>query len=176
MIAGVPYSELAWLAAIIVAGGVLSGFLAGLVRHRRRGAIIVPILYEVFRIVGVPDGIRHATLHRDSLAIILCATTHPLIRGAPRARLAVLPDGDAPLDGSHGRRCRVGLRASSLFRAAQGAWFKIVFVVFLRRLSSRRGCCSRATGFGGFGDQSAQGACVGHRSPTVSGSRACGFR
>ena len=43
MIAGVSYNELAWLAAIIVAGGVVSGFLAGLFGIGG-GAIIVPIL------------------------------------------------------------------------------------------------------------------------------------
>ena len=44
MIAGVSYAELAWLAAIIVAGGVLAGFLSGLFGIGG-GAIIVPVLY-----------------------------------------------------------------------------------------------------------------------------------
>ena len=30
MFSGIPLSELAWLAAVIVAGGVVAGFLAGL--------------------------------------------------------------------------------------------------------------------------------------------------
>jgi uncharacterized membrane protein YfcA len=43
MFAGVPLGELAWLAAIIVAGGALAGFLAGLFGIGG-GAIIVPVL------------------------------------------------------------------------------------------------------------------------------------
>ena len=68
MIAGVSYAELAWLAAVIVAGGILSGFLAGLFGIGG-GAIIVPVLYEVFRIIGVPDEVR----------MQLCIGTTPLI-------------------------------------------------------------------------------------------------
>src|SRR6476646_8241761 len=89
MIAGVPFSELAWLAAIIVAGGVLSGFLAGLFGIGG-GAIIVPVLYEVFRIVGVPDEIRMQLCIGTSLAIIIPTTIRSYV--AHRARGAVLPD------------------------------------------------------------------------------------
>ena len=67
MIAGVPYAELAWLAAIILAGGVLAGFLSGLFGIGG-GAIIVPVLYEVFRVAGVPDEIRMQLCIGTSLA------------------------------------------------------------------------------------------------------------
>src|SRR6267142_3914402 len=70
MIAGVSYAELAWLAAVIVVGGVFSGFLAGLFGIGG-GAIIVPVLYEVFRIIGVPDEVRMQLCIGTSLAIII---------------------------------------------------------------------------------------------------------
>src|SRR3954469_4252865 len=73
MIAGVPYTELAWLAAIIVAGGAVAGFLAGLFGIGG-GAIIVPVLYEVFRIIGVPDEVRMQLCVGTSLAIIVPTT------------------------------------------------------------------------------------------------------
>src|SRR4051812_49955380 len=73
MLAGVPLSELAWLAAIIVLGGVLAGFLAGLFGIGG-GAIIVPVLYEVFRIIGVPEEVRIQLCIGTSLAIIVPTT------------------------------------------------------------------------------------------------------
>ena len=54
---GIPAGELALLALAIVIGGVLTGLLAG-VFGVGGGAIIVPILYEIFRIVGVSEDIR----------------------------------------------------------------------------------------------------------------------
>jgi uncharacterized membrane protein YfcA len=89
VIAGVPFSELAWLAAIIVAGGVLSGFLAGLFGIGG-GAIIVPVLYEVFRVIGVPDEIRMQLCIGTSLAIIVPTTIRSYV--AHRARGAVMPE------------------------------------------------------------------------------------
>jgi uncharacterized membrane protein YfcA len=89
MIPGVPLGELAWLAAVIVAGGVLAGFLAGLFGIGG-GAIIVPVLYEVFRIIGVPDDIRMQLCVGTSLAIILPTTIRSYV--AHRARGAVLTD------------------------------------------------------------------------------------
>ena len=89
MIAGVSHAELAWLAAVIVAGGILSGFLAGLFGIGG-GAIIVPVLYEVFRIIGVPDEVRMQLCIGTSLAIILPTTIRSYL--AHRERGAVMPD------------------------------------------------------------------------------------
>ena len=50
---GAPAGELALLAAAIVVGGMITGILAGLFGIGG-GAVIVPVLYEVFRILGVP--------------------------------------------------------------------------------------------------------------------------
>jgi uncharacterized membrane protein YfcA len=89
MFSGIPLGELAWLAAAIVAGGVVSGFLAGLFGIGG-GAIIVPVLYEVFRVIGVPDEIRMQLCIGTSLAIIIPTTIRSYV--AHRARGAVMPD------------------------------------------------------------------------------------
>jgi uncharacterized membrane protein YfcA len=62
--------EIAWLAASIVAGGIVTGLLAGLFGIGG-GAVIVPVLYEVFRVFGVPDSVRMQLCLGTSLAIIV---------------------------------------------------------------------------------------------------------
>jgi uncharacterized membrane protein YfcA len=70
MILGVPVSELLLLAALIVVGGVVTGILAGLFGIGG-GALIVPVLYEVFRALSVPDEVRFQLCVGTSLAIIV---------------------------------------------------------------------------------------------------------
>lgn len=70
MIFGVPTVEIAWLIAGIVGGGVVTGILAGLFGIGG-GAVIVPVLYEVFRVLGVPDEVRMQLCVGTSLAIIV---------------------------------------------------------------------------------------------------------
>jgi uncharacterized membrane protein YfcA len=70
MLLGVPLSELAWLAAGIVVGGVVTGIMAGLFGIGG-GAVIVPVLFEVFRVLGVPDEVRMQLCVGTSLAIIV---------------------------------------------------------------------------------------------------------
>jgi len=65
--------EIAWLAAGILAGGVVAGILAGLFGVGG-GGVIVPVLYEVFRIAGVPDSVRMQLCIGTSLAIIVPTT------------------------------------------------------------------------------------------------------
>src|SRR2546423_7216430 len=73
MIPGIPVGELAWLAVAIIAGGVVTGILAGLFGIGG-GAIIVPVLYEVFRAIGVPEEVRIQLCIGTSLAIIVPTT------------------------------------------------------------------------------------------------------
>lgn len=61
------------LAASIVAAGVLTGILAG-VFGIGGGAIIVPVLYEVFRLWGVSEDVRMQLCIGTSLAIIVPTT------------------------------------------------------------------------------------------------------
>ena len=65
-----PIGELAGLAAAIVAGGVITGLLAG-VFGIGGGAVIVPVLFEIFRILGVSDDVRMQLCVGTSLAVII---------------------------------------------------------------------------------------------------------
>jgi uncharacterized membrane protein YfcA len=73
VLTGVPLSELALLATAIIAGGIVTGILAGLFGIGG-GAIIVPVLYEVFRVIGVPEEVRIQLCIGTSLAIIVPTT------------------------------------------------------------------------------------------------------
>jgi len=73
MLTNVPLGELALLAAAIIAGGIVTGILAGLFGIGG-GAIIVPVLYEVFRAIGVPEEVRIQLCIGTSLAIIVPTT------------------------------------------------------------------------------------------------------
>src|SRR5215467_1040677 len=68
--AAVPLGELTWLAIAVIAGGVVSGLLAGLFGIGG-GAVIVPVLFEVFRLLGVPEEVRMQLCVGTSLAIIV---------------------------------------------------------------------------------------------------------
>jgi uncharacterized protein len=70
MVLGVPLSELLLLAALIIVAGVITGILAGLFGIGG-GALIVPVLYEVFRVLGVPDEVRFQLCVGTSIAIIV---------------------------------------------------------------------------------------------------------
>ena len=70
MVLGVPVSELVLLAMLILAAGVVTGILAGLFGIGG-GALIVPVLYEVFSVLGVSDEVRFQLCVGTSIAIIV---------------------------------------------------------------------------------------------------------
>ncbi len=70
---GVSPGELALLAGGIAVGGVFTGLLAGLFGIGG-GGIIVPVLYEVFRAIGVSEEVRMQLCIGTSLAIIVPTT------------------------------------------------------------------------------------------------------
>ncbi len=70
MIAGISVSDLVWLAAALLLAGAVTGFLAG-VFGVGGGTVIVPVLYEFFKLLGVPDEVRMQMCVGTSLAIIL---------------------------------------------------------------------------------------------------------
>ena len=67
---GLPAGELALFALAVIIGGVATGLLAGLFGVGG-GAIIVPVLYEVFRLMNVPEEVRIQLCVGTSLAIIV---------------------------------------------------------------------------------------------------------
>jgi uncharacterized protein len=69
VLANMPFSELIWLAAAAMAAGVVTGILAGLFGIGG-GIVIVPVLFEIFRIFGVPEEVRMQLCVGTSLAII----------------------------------------------------------------------------------------------------------
>jgi uncharacterized protein len=89
MLLGVPVSELLLLAGLILVGGLVTGILAGLFGIGG-GALIVPVLYEVFRVLGVPEQVIFQLCVGTSLAIIVPTNVRSFI--AHRAKGAVMMD------------------------------------------------------------------------------------
>ena len=123
MIAGLDITELLWLGAGLVCAGAATGILAGLFGIGG-GAIIIPVLYEVFRITGVPEAVRMPLCIGSSLAIIIPTSISSyrahLARGA--ADTTVLKQWIVPTV--------IGVVLGSFVaRYAPEQLFKIVFVV-----------------------------------------------
>jgi uncharacterized protein len=62
--------ELVWLAASVMGAGIVTGIVAGLFGIGG-GAVIVPVLYEIFSFLGVPEGVRMQLCIGTSLAVIV---------------------------------------------------------------------------------------------------------
>jgi uncharacterized protein len=88
MVFGVSVHEILWLASAIVAAGVVSGLLAG-VFGIGGGSIIVPVLFEVFRALGVPEEVRMQLCVGTSIAIIAPTALRSYL--AHRAKGLVIP-------------------------------------------------------------------------------------
>jgi uncharacterized membrane protein YfcA len=67
---GIPVEDLVILGAVLLAGGVMTGLLAGLLGIGG-GAIIVPVLYYLFGFLDVPDDVRMHLSVGTSLAVII---------------------------------------------------------------------------------------------------------
>ena len=88
MLANMPFSELVWLAVAVMAAGVVTGILAGLFGIGG-GVVVVPVLFEIFRIFGVPEEVRMQLCVGTSLAIIVPTTVRSY--WAHRAKGLVIP-------------------------------------------------------------------------------------
>lgn len=66
----IPLADLATLGLALLAAGVLTGLLAGMFGVGG-GAVIVPILYQIFTFLGVPEEVRMHLCVGTSLAIII---------------------------------------------------------------------------------------------------------
>ena len=123
MLFGVPLGEWVLLVAAVVVAGVATGILAGLFGIGG-GAIIVPVLYEVFRVLGVPEEVRMQLCVGTSLAIIIPTTIRSYL--THRAKGAVLND----VLRAWTLPAVVGVAVGSVIAYfAPSAVFKIVFTV-----------------------------------------------
>jgi uncharacterized membrane protein YfcA len=83
---GMPTSELLGLGGALLAAGVVTGLLAGLLGIGG-GGILVPVLYEVFGALGIDDAVRMHLAVGTSLAVIVPTSLRSF--AAHRARGAV---------------------------------------------------------------------------------------
>jgi len=67
---GIPLHELFYLALALALAGAVTGILAGIFGVGG-GAIIVPVLYEMFRFMQVPEDVRMPLCVGTSLAVII---------------------------------------------------------------------------------------------------------
>src|SRR5437899_4685472 len=159
MVLGVPLSELLLLAALIIVAGFVTGILAGLFGIGG-GALIVPVLYEVFRVLAVPNEVRFQLCVGTSIAIIvptnvLSYLTH---RGKGAVMMDVVRAWTVP--------AVVGVAAGSAIAAfAPAAALKLAFVliasVIAFKLLIGRDTWRLADDLPGPAGMTAYGVCVG---------------
>lgn len=123
MLFGIPIGELIALAVAVVAAGIVTGLLAGLLGIGG-AAVTVPVLYEVFRYLEVPDSVRMQLCVGTSLAVIVPVSLRSYF--AHRTKAAVRGDvlrlWIVPV--MLGVVCGAGIAF-----VAPSALFKLVFVV-----------------------------------------------
>lgn len=129
--AGLDFSELIKLAALLIVTGALSGFLAGLFGIGG-GAVLVPVFYECFRLAGVPLEVRMPLCVGTSLAVIIPTAIRSCLahyrRGA--VDLTVVRQWWPPI--------LIGVVAGSVIaRYAPERLFKIVFVAVAYSAAAR---------------------------------------
>lgn len=131
MLDAAPWSEIVYLILALIAGGVLSGLLAGTFGVGG-GGVVVPVLYEVFRFLGVDESVRMHLCVGTSLAIIV--PTSILSYRAHKASGAVLPGvlrtWSLPAIG--------GIITGSAIAAVVAGWvLQAVFVVIVALLGTK---------------------------------------
>jgi uncharacterized membrane protein YfcA len=131
MVLGLSAADLLVLVLAILAGGIVVGLLAGLFGIGG-GAVIVPVLYEVFGVLGVPEAVRFQLCIGTSLAIMLPTTWWSYV--AHRAKGAVLPD----VVRTWALPAVAGVAAGAVMAAfAPAALFKLAFVVFATVIAAK---------------------------------------
>lgn len=129
--ASLPLDEILSLGAGLVAAGVATGILAGLFGVGG-GAVIVPVLAELFTHLGMAKGYEMQVAVGTSLAIIIPTSLRSF--QAHRARGAV--DMEVLKAWAPGLviGCVLGAAAASFFKSE---WLKAVFAVFALMMSAR---------------------------------------
>jgi uncharacterized protein len=131
MFLGIGSSEILYLALAVVVGGVITGLLAGLFGIGG-GAVIVPVLYEAFGVLAVPEDVRMQLCVGTSIAIILPTTIRSYLAHRkeglviPRViRLWALP-------------AVIGVTCGAVIAAfAPAAVFKLAFVVIAAFIATK---------------------------------------
>ncbi len=128
---GVPVGELVLLATAVIAGGVVSGLLAGLFGVGG-GVIVVPVLYEVFGLLGVPEAVRMQLSIGTSLAIMMPTNIRSYL--THRASGAVLTD--VVWQWTPGVIVGIAI-GSGIATVAPSPVFKIAFIVIAAIIASK---------------------------------------
>lgn len=131
MLLGYPTGELLMLALWILGAGILVGIFAGLFGIGG-GAVIVPVLYEVFRVLGVPEDVRMQMCIGTSLAIIVPTTVRSYL--AHKKKGAVIPQVVRIWALPAVAGVAIGSAVASF---APAPVFKIAFVVFASFIAVR---------------------------------------
>jgi uncharacterized membrane protein YfcA len=129
--AGVPVGELAWVAVTVMAAGLVTGLLAGLFGIGG-GAVIVPVMFEVFRLLGVPEEVRMQLCVGTSLAIIVPTTVRSYWAHQAKGLVvqAVMRSWAVP--------AVIGVAAGSVTAAfAPAQVFKLAFVVIAAIIAAK---------------------------------------
>ncbi len=127
----IPVGEVIWLVAAVAAAGIMTGLLAGLFGIGG-GAVIVPVLFEVFRVLGVPEELRMQLCIGTSLAIIVPTTIRSY--WAHRARGLVI----ASALRTWAVPSMIGVAIGSVAAAfAPAGMFKIAFVAIAGIIATR---------------------------------------
>jgi uncharacterized protein len=131
MLFGVSLQEILWLAAVILVAGVVTGLLAGMFGIGG-GAVIVPVLYEVFGLLSVPEAVRMQLCVGTSIAIIVPTTIRSYF--AHRAKGLIVPNVIRlwAVPAVLGVACGAAIAAF-----APPAVFKIAFVVIATLIAAK---------------------------------------
>ena len=131
MLEGISIGDFAFFALSLAAAGAVTGVLAG-VFGVGGGALIVPVLYELFRFMGVPEDVRMPLAVGTSLAIIIPTSIRSYV--AHKARGGV----DMTIIRAWAIPTVIGvIVGSALARFAPPVVFKLVFV-FVAGMSASR--------------------------------------
>ena len=131
MIFGVGFDEILFLALAIVIGGIVTGLLAGAFGIGG-GSVIVPVLYEVFRVLSVPEEVRMQLCLGTSIAIIVPTAIQSYL--THRAKGLIVPGviRSWALSAVLGVACGAAIAAF-----APPAVFKIAFVVIATFIAAK---------------------------------------
>jgi len=131
MLFGISVGELALLAAASLAAGAISGFLAGLFGIGG-STVVIPVLYEIFRLLGVPDDVRMQLSIGTALVVTVPTTLRAYFahnaKGAvlnEALRVWIIPAALGVLLGAY------------ITYVAPAALFKVTFMLFAIFMSAR---------------------------------------